>query len=125
MGAGIASNDVRWEGVGSREDLEAAGRVVGRARGWSVVVVLLDGAVHALENRCSHATAALDTGVLRGCELICPLHGARFDVRDGTCVGPPATQPVRSFPARLNGEVVEVALPEKPALAKPKFGVFN
>jgi len=98
---------------------------VGDARGWSVVVVQIDDEVHALENRCSHATAALDSGVLQGCELICPLHGARFDVRDGSCVGPPATRPVRSFPARLNGNDVEVELPEKPALTKPKFGVFN
>lgn len=125
MGAGIAPDDVRWECVGTREALAGPGRLVGRARGWSVLVVLVDGAVHAVENRCSHATAALDTGVLEGCQLVCPLHGARFDVRDGACVGPPATQPIRSFPARIAGDDVEVALPEKPALAKPKFGVFN
>jgi len=121
--------DVRFERVGERATLEAEGRLKGAARGWQLLVlrVAAEGsdAVYAVENRCSHATARLDSGELDGCQIVCPLHGARFDVRDGACVGPPASQAIRSFEARINGADVEVAVPEKPPMPKPKFGVFN
>lgn len=122
--------DVRWERVGERAVLTDEGRLKATARGWHLLVVQMageagDAAVFAVENRCSHATARLDGGEIDGCHIVCPLHGARFDIRDGTCAGPPASQPIRSFPARINGEDVEVAVPEKPPMAKPKFGVFN
>lgn len=129
MSAEAPLDDVRWERVGARAVLADEGRLKGTARGWQLLVLQVAGkageVVHAVENRCSHATARLDGGELDGCHIICPLHGARFDVRDGACAGPPATQPIRSFPARIKGEDVEVAVPEKPPMAKPKFGVFN
>lgn len=129
MSAEAPRDEVRWERVGELAELDAEGRLKGSARGWQLLVlrVAAEGgdAVHAVENRCSHATARLDSGELDGCHIICPLHGARFDVRDGACVGPPASQPIRSFAARIHGADVEVAVPEKPPMPKPKFGVFN
>lgn len=129
MSAEAPREEVRWERVGERSELDAQGRLKGSARGWQLLVLRVgsdgDDAVHAVENRCSHATARLDGGELDGCHIICPLHGARFDVRDGACVGPPASQAIRSFAARINGAGVEVAVPEKPPMPKPKFGVFN
>ncbi|MCC5888878.1 MAG: Rieske 2Fe-2S domain-containing protein [Gammaproteobacteria bacterium] len=129
MSAEAPLEDVRWERVGARAVLADEGRLKGTARGWHLLVVQMaeeaGTAVYAVENRCSHATARLDSGEVDGCHIICPLHGARFDIRNGACAGPPASQPIRSFPARINGEDVEVAVPEKPPMAKPKFGVFN
>jgi nitrite reductase/ring-hydroxylating ferredoxin subunit len=69
-----------------------------------------DGAVHALHNICTHAYAKLDEGRLRGHRLICPLHGASFDVRDGSVLGAPATQALVTFPVRVVDELVEVQL---------------
>ena len=37
----------------------------------------------ALDNVCTHAYARMHEGRLRGCRIICPLHGASFDIRDG------------------------------------------
>ena len=44
----------------------------------------------AVDDVCTHAEARLHEGWLRGCKLVCPLHGAAFDVRDGRVLGPPA-----------------------------------
>lgn len=57
--------------------------------------------VFVVQNLCSHAMATLHDGRLRGCRLICPLHGASFDVRDGSVKGAPAKTPIRRFPARI------------------------
>lgn len=66
--------------------------------------------VFALDNICTHAHARLGEGRLRATRLICPLHGASFDVRDGRVLGPPAEVPLPTHAVRLVDGVVEVAL---------------
>lgn len=67
-----------------------------------------EGAVHAVHNICSHAYAKMDEGRLRGTRLICPLHGASFDVRTGAVLGAPANAPLRSYPVRVVDGRIEV-----------------
>lgn len=64
----------------------------------------------ALDNICTHAYARMNEGRLRGQRLICPLHGASFDVRDGRVLGAPATQPLNAYAVRIVGDSVEVQL---------------
>lgn len=78
--------------------------------GQAVVICRFRDEYYALENRCSHALSTFDDGRMRGPRLMCPLHGATFDIRDGACIGPPATMPIRSFPVRVLDGMVEVAL---------------
>jgi nitrite reductase/ring-hydroxylating ferredoxin subunit/uncharacterized membrane protein len=66
------------------------------AAGASVLVVRLDGRLHAIASVCSHAGGPLDEGELAGDVVTCPWHGSRFCVRDGRVRRGPATfnQPV-------------------------------
>jgi len=50
----------------------------------------------------------LPEGELKGAEVICPWHGAKFDIRTGAVVGPPAPQAVKSYPVRVTGADVEI-----------------
>ncbi len=59
-----------------------------------IVVCRVGGELFALTDNCSHADTPLSEGRLRGYGLTCPLHGASFDVRDGTHSGPPAWEGV-------------------------------
>ena len=63
-----------------------------------VVVCRLAGELHAVVDNCSHRDAKLSEGRLRGSRLTCPLHGAQFDVRDGSHQGPPAVVGIGCFP---------------------------
>jgi nitrite reductase/ring-hydroxylating ferredoxin subunit len=47
---------------------------------------------------------------MRGYRIMCPLHGASFDIRDGSVTGLPAKQPIRSFPLRIVDGIIEVDL---------------
>jgi len=59
-----------------------------------IVVCRAGGELYALDDNCSHADTPLSEGRLRGFGLTCPLHGASFDVRDGSHSGPPAWEGV-------------------------------
>jgi 3-phenylpropionate/trans-cinnamate dioxygenase ferredoxin subunit len=62
----------------------------------------------AVQDECTHAETRLSHGRLKGCRIICPLHGASFDVRDGSVLRGPATAPLRSYPLRIVEDMLEV-----------------
>jgi len=67
--------------------------------------------VFALDNICTHAHARMCEGRLRATRLVCPLHGASFDIRDGKVLGPPAVLPLPTFAVRVVNGTIEVAIP--------------
>jgi nitrite reductase/ring-hydroxylating ferredoxin subunit len=78
--------------------------------GVSVLICRVEGQYYAVENECSHARQRLAHGRLKGHEVVCPLHGARFDVRNGQCRAAPATQRIRTFPVTLQSGKVHVTV---------------
>lgn len=73
-----------------------------------LMVVNVDGKLHAVDRVCTHETADLSTGFLLGSEVTCPLHLSRFDVATGTVQNPPATIPLRTYKLRVEGTSVYV-----------------
>ena len=89
-------------------------------QGREVVICRSREGLHALDNICSHAFARMNEGRLRGTRLICPLHGASFDVRDGRVLGAPASQPLPCHAVRERDGQIEVALdPKAPPPLRP------
>lgn len=87
---------------------------------YGIVVCNVQGTIYALEDNCSHADTPLSEGRLRGWTITCPLHGASFDIRDGTHGGPPAWEGVACYPVtRDDGEVV-VTIGEGDDRARPE-----
>ena len=88
-----------------------------------VLLCRVGGELHALENKCSHQARPLHRGRLRGHRIICPVHGAAFDVRDGAHKSPPATCGIERFPVirSSDGWCVEVPRAAKKAPVDP-FG---
>ena len=98
--SGFSPNGSWW--TGQMRCVEIDGRAV-------LVCRTRDG-LHAVDAICTHAFARLDEGRLRGYRLICPLHGASFDVRSGAVLGPPATESLRSHASRATDGYIEVRL---------------
>lgn len=72
----------------------------------AIAVYNLGGDFYAIEDVCTHDGGELAGGEVRGFEVECPRHGARFDVRTGEVRAAPATEPVASLPVRVEDGVV-------------------
>jgi 3-phenylpropionate/trans-cinnamate dioxygenase ferredoxin component len=81
----------------------------GEARGFTVagreiVLCNVEGEVYALQGMCTHEDLPLDGGEVEDGVLTCEWHGAEFDACTGAVRGLPATQALRTFPARVDDE---------------------
>lgn len=92
------------------EELPPGGMRACSLDGREIVVCHTREGVFALDNICTHAHARLCEGRLRATRLVCPLHGASFDIRDGRVLGPPAVLPLPTHAVRIVEGVIEVAL---------------
>ena len=79
--------------------------------GALVLVVNSGGELFAVEDVCSHDGAPLGEGSIEGEAVVCPRHGARFCLRTGAVLAPPAYAPIATFPLRVTAGVVEVRDP--------------
>ena len=79
-----------------------------------VLLCNVEGEIYAIEDVCTHDGGALDQGVLDGERIMCPRHGAFFDVRTGDALTLPAIIPVETFPVRVEGDDVYVDLEPAP-----------
>jgi nitrite reductase/ring-hydroxylating ferredoxin subunit len=78
--------------------------------GREIVICHTREGVFALDNICTHAHARMCEGRLRKTRLLCPLHGASFDVRDGRVLGAPAVVPLPTYPVRVVNGTIEISL---------------
>ncbi len=63
--------------------------------------------VYAVDNLCTHAAARMSEGKLKACRILCPLHGAAFDVRDGSVLSKPAREPLGTYAVKVeDGQVL-------------------
>lgn len=103
MGAAAAEH---WVDVGSLAALSTQGRLDVELDGDWIAIVRVDGVLHAFEDRCTHdgeplAEAELDADPSTPCGVVvCPRHGARFCLKTGAALTPPAYEPLRIFPVR-------------------------
>jgi 3-phenylpropionate/trans-cinnamate dioxygenase ferredoxin component len=81
--------------------------------GRPIAVFNVGGSFYAIDDVCTHDGGPLAEGELIGCEIMCPRHGARFDVRTGKALCMPAIEPVASHSTQLRGDDVYVALSDE------------
>jgi len=103
-------DDTGWVRAAPRSDL-TEGEVLGvEVAGHSIALYAVDDGVFATDNICTHAYACLSDGWLDGEVIECPLHAARFDVRTGRVLDPPATEDLKTYPARVVGDEIQIRL---------------
>jgi 3-phenylpropionate/trans-cinnamate dioxygenase ferredoxin subunit len=81
-----------------------------------------DGELFAVDDTCTHQDASLADGWLEGCEVECPLHASKFDLRTGAVDAPPAKLPVRTHRVLVEDGTVYVEPSEAPPNLPPCVG---
>ena len=94
--------------VGKASNLPEGSLLVAEVEGQNVVVAHVEGEFYAIGEECPHAGAPLGDGTLDGCEIECPWHGSRFDLRTGEVTEPPATSPVPRYAVKIEGDDILV-----------------
>ena len=78
-------------------------------RGRRIAVANVDGTYYAFDDECTHKQCSLaKEGDLAGTTVTCTCHGSEFDVRTGKVLAPPATLPVKVYPVRVTGDVLQI-----------------
>lgn len=72
--------------------------------GRDILVIRLHDKYYALSNTCTHEQVSLSQGELDGTQVVCPKHGARYDVRDGSVKALPAVKPLQKYSLITEGE---------------------
>ena len=76
--------------------------------GRRVLVVNLDGTLHAWDGTCTHEEADLSNGFLLGDRVTCPLHLSVFDLNTGEAATPPATVPLKKYQLKVENDDIFV-----------------
>lgn len=99
-----------WIDAAARDDVPQDDVIAVSAGGREVALYGVDGEVYATDNICTHGQARLCEGFLEGHEIECPLHQGKFDVRTGAPTCAPVTEAIRSYPVKIEGGRVWLAL---------------
>ena len=97
--------------VGSVMELREGQRLFIDIDGTPIMVLKIGGEYFAIADVCSHDDGPVGEGNLEGFEIICPRHGARFDIRTGKALALPAFVDIPAYPIRLVGDQLEIGLP--------------
>jgi 3-phenylpropionate/trans-cinnamate dioxygenase ferredoxin subunit len=97
-----------WQDVASVEAIPPGSHQVVDVDGAQVAVFNLDGQFYAVEDVCTHDGGTLTGGAVEGEQIVCPRHGARFSIKTGAVLAPPAYEPIHSFPVRIEAGRVQV-----------------
>ena len=97
-----------WVDVAGCDDIAMGSCKVVDVDDVAVAVFNIDGEFYAIEDLCTHDGGDLASGEVDGDAIVCPRHGARFCLKTGEVLEPPAYEPVDIFPVRIEAGRIQV-----------------
>ncbi len=96
-----------WLDIGSSEAVTDTSSLCVEVDYSPIVVVRCGPSLYAVEDKCTHDGETLGSAEVEDCQIICPRHGARFCLRTGEALTPPAYEPLRTYEVReQNGRLL-------------------
>lgn len=98
--------------LGPASDIPVGERIFIEVDDQPIVILNVSGKFYAIGDVCTHDGGPLGDGQVDGNQIICPRHGARFDIRDGKAVALPAIVDTPWFPTRVVDGQLEIGVPK-------------
>lgn len=98
--------------VAKTSELDESGKLCLEVGDRFIVIVCVDEQYYCIDDICTHDGGPLGEGPVVGNCLVCPRHGAQFDIRSGEAVTMPATEPTAKHDVRIDGESILVRISE-------------
>ena len=95
-----------------KSELAEGERILVEIDDLSIMIFNVDNQIYAVGNTCTHDDGPLADGELEGFDLICPRHGAKFDIRTGKVLTFPAAKDIPSYPVKIVDNVIQVGIPD-------------
>lgn len=104
--------------VAATSELPEGGQLYVELDGEEILLVRHQDQVHAVAFLCSHAEFSLEGGQLRDGCITCPYHGAEFSLHSGAALSPPAYEPIKTYPVRIDSgnQTISVCATPNPVL---------
>jgi len=103
---------VEFVEIAPDSELPAGKRLFVTIEDKSIVIFNVAGNLYAIADLCSHDNGPLGDGDLEGDEVICPRHGARFDIHTGKTRGLPAVVDIPAYPVHVREGMIEIGIPK-------------
>jgi 3-phenylpropionate/trans-cinnamate dioxygenase ferredoxin component len=99
--------------IASETDLPNGERLFVEIEGLPIVIFNIAGQYFAIGDVCSHDNGPLGDGLLDGHLVVCPRHGAEFDIRTGKAITLPAVVDIPAYPVRVVDGKIEIGIPRE------------
>lgn len=107
----VKADSVEFVPIAKVNDLPVSERIFVEMDDLVIMVVNIAGSYFAIGDVCSHDDGPLGEGEIDDFEVICPRHGARFDIRNGKANSLPAYVDIPAYPVRIVDDQIEVGIP--------------
>ena len=104
--------EVEFVAIAPQDQLPVGERMFVDVGERQIVILNLAGNLYAIGDVCSHDNGPVGDGEIENNEIICPRHGARFDIRTGQTMGLPALVDIPAYPVRIQEGMIEIGLPK-------------
>jgi len=104
-------DELKFIEIARVDQLPAGERLFVDVSGKSIVIFNLAGKLYAIGDVCSHDNGPVGDGDIDENEIICPRHGARFEIRSGKATSLPAIVDIPAYPLRVENGMIVLGIP--------------
>ncbi len=96
----------KWRAAVSTDGFRRVFKFVYRRR--EIALFRLGDEFYAVDNICTHEYSQISEGMVVDNSVYCPKHGSRFDIKSGAAIDLPATQPLKTFPVKVEDDMIYI-----------------
>jgi len=104
---------IEFVDIAPASELPSGERLFLEIAGKAIVIFNIADQLFAIGDVCTHDDGPLGDGELEGYNIVCPRHGAEFDVRTGKVMQMPAVVDIPAYPVRVVDGMIQVGVPKE------------